>query len=547
MSLPTASLAPAPRFNGDVLANAAPKYVPQRGSLSLTKRVDQLNKWREQYNPLRGLTIAKAVQWLEQFERGEMADLQWAYYFIENRDADLMALVERRTSAIGELDWNIKTIAEDHPRWDGKLAEDQSAALREAYEQLDNLQEAFEHLAMASFRGYAHLEKHYAEDGRVIHLEVCDQWNVVRQGFRGPWKYNPEGLSTNFERLGEDRLIDPAHWIIRESRRHINRVGLVKFVRQNLSQKDWDAFVEIYGVPGVVIFAPPGLTDANDIAKFETAAGSVAEGGSGTLPNGSVVTPIDGPRGVNPFRDHLRHLQEQLVLAGTGGLLTMLAQSGSGTLAGNAHQDTFEKIARAEARKISEVLQKAIDAPLLESSFAGQPRLAYFELAANEEQDTGQIVEHAQKLSLAGYVMDSAELSEKTGYTLAPKTEVVTDPFDLDDEEEDEDEEDQDALRNRAGDTRRDLTALEKNALAQLGQALSNDLQPLRRRLENILQIPDAEILRTRLQAFKSELPELLLDLNTDPATAQVIEQTISAALWNGVDEAARDRKEATP
>src|SRR5260370_40378808 len=46
------------------------------------------------------------------------------------------------------------------------LAEDQAAALRHAYDGLDNLREAIEFLALASFRGFSHLEKIYDEPAK---------------------------------------------------------------------------------------------------------------------------------------------------------------------------------------------------------------------------------------------------------------------------------------------------------------------------------------------------------------------------------------------
>lgn len=123
-------------------------------------------------------------------------------------------------------------------------------------------------------------------------------------------------------------------------------------------------------------------------------------------------------RGVNPFAEHMRFLSEQLVLAGTGGKLTMLAESGSGTLAGGAHLETFRRIARGEARKIGDIIQRQVVRPFLEERFPGAEEMAYFELAFREEVESAQIVEDAVKLAGAGYRMDVEELSEKTGYVL---------------------------------------------------------------------------------------------------------------------------------
>jgi phage gp29-like protein len=376
----------------------------------------QLRRWREQYNPLRGLTVPLAVALLEAYPRGEMADLQWTYSFIEQSDPDLFALVERRASSLIELDWDIKRsdLQSDIP-----LGEEQSACLREAYDRIDNLYEAIEHLAMASFRGYAHLEKHRDADGAVRRLEVCDQWNVVRDGLRGRWKYNPEARPAPFRNLPDALLIEPEDWIMRETKRHIDRIGLIKFVRQSLSQKDWDGYIEMYGLPGAVVIGPPQVPPGKE-ASYEEAAAQLASGGSGYLPHGSSIHFSESRAGAAPFAEHLRHLTEQLVLAGTGGLLTMLTASGSGTLAGSVHRDAFDRIARMEARQIGEVFQKQFEAPLLRRFFPGHPQRAYFQLASNDRNDAGAIVEHAVKLRQSGYAMDAAQLSEKTGYRLSP-------------------------------------------------------------------------------------------------------------------------------
>ena len=38
------------------------------------------NAWRDQYNPLRGMSLPRLVSLLEAGERGQFADLQWLYY-----------------------------------------------------------------------------------------------------------------------------------------------------------------------------------------------------------------------------------------------------------------------------------------------------------------------------------------------------------------------------------------------------------------------------------------------------------------------------------
>ena len=185
---------------------------------------------------------------------------------------------------------------------------------------------------------------------------------MVRDLLRGQWKYNPDALQTTFYYLPDSMRIDPQNFIVRERDRHVNRIALLKFIRANLADKDWDAFVEIYAIPSGVVIGPPGVQPEKE-EEYQKAASDIADGGSGYLPNGSDYKPNHMPRGNDPFRPRLDYLSEKLVLAGTGGLLTMLAQSGSGTLAGGAHMEAFRSIARAEAQRHIEMFEREIGVP----------------------------------------------------------------------------------------------------------------------------------------------------------------------------------------
>jgi phage gp29-like protein len=192
-------------------------------------------------------------------------------------------------------------------------------------------------------------------------------------------------------------------------------------VRASLCEKNWDSFIEIYGVPHWLIFMPPNVPKEQE-ARFLAASRAIAGGGNGALPHGSSAMAADHPRDSNPFRPRLDWLQEQLVLAGTGGLLSMLAMpTGLGHGASGAHEDAFKKISRKEARKITEVFNTQFDAPLLAQKFPGQPPLAYFELSANEQTNIGDICAQTLQLSQAGYQVSAEQLTEKTGYTVKQK------------------------------------------------------------------------------------------------------------------------------
>lgn len=558
-------------------ASAPKDTTVTAGAVNMARRVSALNRWRAQYNPLRGLTLARAVNLLEAHPQGIMADLQWTNLFIEGTDADLLALVDRRTSAITEMDYDALIVPKTKQRpatFDQKLADEQRAALQEAYDRVENLYELFGHLLLAKFRGYAHAEKARTVAGDVVRFEIVDQWNVVRDGFNGDWKYNPEAQNTTFEALPADNIIPAEDFIIRVAPRPIDRIALIKFIRTNLGQKDWDAFVEIFGMDPVIITGPPNVPAENE-AEYESAAREVAEGGSGYLPHGSTAEFANAQRGVSPFRDYLEYLSEKLILAGTGGMLTMLARSGTGTLAGEAHTETFQMIAKNDARSISEVLQTQFDKPLLARLFPGKPILAYFALAQNEETDPKQVVEDAAKLKTAGFKLDASEFSEKTGYNLQDAPDPAADPnagpekkkaieaaakakADLKNKLAGKSPEEKKAFMNsREG---RDLALVILNAAGFVESSPSSDadelvaaaapeyaaarlrgLQPIARAVAMVLRGDDTTG-PVALRELATRLPDLARTVLKNPPTVPILADTQTAGFFNGIGEAAHQR-----
>lgn len=386
------------------------------------------NRWRENYNPLRSLDLSLAVSLLERGQRGDLALLQWTYRFIERRHPTLSALISRCEAPLLNFECQVKIKADlpanSNSTATAAMARAQQQTLQDAYDRIDNLRQAIQFLAHADFQGYAHLQKHYDADGAVSHLETLDPWCLCRDGLYGDWFWNPDSrsLTTPALVLGEEHrlgggLLPLEDFLIRTVARPIDEIALINFVRSNLCEKDWDAFIEIYGLPGGVVVMPGNVPPGKE-AEYQTAALLVAQGGSGAIPAGSDYKPNDSPRAVDPFSPRLQHLDQQLILAGTGGKLTMLAESGSGTLAGGAHSDTFHEIAQSRAREISEVFQRQFDAAILAARHPGEPPLVYFELSARDEASVSDLVQNLVALAGAGKQANTQWLNEITGYEL---------------------------------------------------------------------------------------------------------------------------------
>jgi len=409
------------------------------GGKSAAELVRQSNRWRDNYNPIRGLFIARALSLLEAADRGDFAELQLVMRKVERRYPALKGLKARRLAALEKLDWNIKVVDELPDGASLQDAEAQRKFLRSRYELVENLTETIGFLATAEFRGYAILQKHRFNDGgefdgavREFHWLPQDQFS--RDGQFGDFYYNQNsnfgiGIDSCQTLLGEQNRIGSAHlpredFLLREVESPLYEIALVAFVNWCMGRKDWAAFTEIFGLPnGVAIMPaniPPGMED-----EYRAAAERVADGVSGALPNGSDIKfPTSSVRGDAPFKSFCDAQDCDVVLAGTGGRLSMLTaeKGGLGNGPAQQHADAFDEIAGAEARKISAILQTDFDRVELAAEFPGQPPLAYFELCTRDGEDTTELVNNVAMLAYAGFKVDAAWLSEATGIKFAGET-----------------------------------------------------------------------------------------------------------------------------
>jgi phage gp29-like protein len=502
-------------------------------SLTMQVHIKSANLWRDMHNPLRGLTMSKAVSYLEEGERGAYADLQWLFRFIEKRDATLRGGKRSLLSAVSEMDWDIKTVEEKRlPKGFTKAdAEAQAIELRTAYDAITNLKAALEFLGLAEFRGFSHLEKIEGSAGtpaRIIELRPVEQWHWCREGRNASWQYNAAARSGTVR--GDE--VDLSRFIIREVDDPIDEIALIAFVRKSLGRKDEDGFIESFGIPSIFAVMPQNVPAGRE-AEYQDLADQVISDSRGSLPFGADIKTVDaGARGVAPFRAYQDALDKEIVMAITSGALTMLAESGSGTLAGGAHSDTFMRVARALARRVTEVMQAQFDADILRTRFPGQPPLAYFEILANEEVDTGEIIKDVKGLKDAGFDVDAEQVTEKTNYKVTRSQPAGNAP----------------ALPNRAGgrrsgvaedgpagaepsDPTEDMLAA---ALDELLAGMHADFAPVASRLQELLMDAESEDdLKAGLELLLEDLPKLAAEVGATDATVAAWQKILGTAAAN--------------
>ena len=508
--------------------------------LNLGTVISTANHWREYYNPLPALDLQRARALYDFSRRGLNAELQNVYREMEELHPTLFALLERRNAALQEMDITIKLIEEAKlpPGCTVSMAEAQAEVLQAAYDGIDNIGEAVEWMELAAFRKYSHLEKIYANPGSsdltISHLEPVEQWHWTRKSMYAQWEYVPAATQTN---CGVPIAYD--QFIIREVRRHLDRLALIQWIRASLCEKDWDAFIEIYGIPSWIVIMPPNVPKEKE-TEYLNAARQIAGGGSGALPNGGDAKTATKPDGRDVFRPRLDWLQEQLVLAGTGGLLAMLSMpTGIGSGASDTHADAFAKVAKRSARAISEVFNAQLDAPLLEAAFPGVPRLASFWLASEEQVDPSEFVKDVAVLATAGYEVSAEQITEKTGYIVKLKPEPDPNPNPaptLNPNRKGK------AVTNRAdAATPNSVKSLETTAAPQVAEALRAGLSHVLDAVHSALQIEDDGLRADALKKLNDRLPAMTADAMLHPELAHVLADTMSAALASGLSSEPSD------
>ena len=99
-----------------------------------------------------------------------------------------------------------------------------------------------------------------------------------------------------------------------------------------------------------------------------------------------------------------------------------IAQSGSGTLAGSAHSDTWAEVRRMDSAKIASAINRQLTKTILDRAFPGKPQLVYFDFDTEATPSPGEVFDDAAKARAAGYLIDQAELEETMGYKLVRDT-----------------------------------------------------------------------------------------------------------------------------
>ncbi len=394
------------------MSNAKNKHRNiRKGGHVKTVRYHDLLRAKRTQNPLSGLNPAKVRRLYELYREGKYADVQLAWDALEEYDDMLGTVLNRRQSALGEMEWDVlidaRAVGEDAALQ--ARAEAQQDFITRRLRAVENLSDAIKWLGLADFRRYSALEVLPAGSGErwlPIH-----HWLLCRPALEGAWCYN-ENAETSCTRV---EPIDMSAVILREVARPIDLVAMFLISAKEAAIDGWDSFLEVFGNPALFFKMPPGTSD-DQRDEFASIIKEISSDGAGVYPDGGEIHTVEtSAANADAFSSRAEWCDKALVRRATGGLLTVLAESGSGTLAGSAHMEAFRQIAANDAISIAECINRQYVRRRIAAQFPGQPVLVYFKLTQPMINDRAATVNMLCQLAGQRWRATDEAVSEEVG------------------------------------------------------------------------------------------------------------------------------------
>lgn len=377
---------------------------------------------KELYNHLKGLDATKAAKLYEKFRQGQFSDMCIAFDELEEYDDTLSTVADKRDGAIAAANYalipNAQMIGEDEQL--KELADQQSQHLASVFARIINLNEAISWLGTAAFRGFAHL--HIEDDGGNITFRPVAQWYFADPNLEGTYYLNPSATDGSSE-LYE---LTEGEWICRHERRPIDLVAIFACVMKYNGEQGWASFNDVFGNPAIFFEYPAGTSDERAKIYDEIIQQLIGEGRGGYPAGGKIVTVESTATKGETFQTYIDYADKKIIRKALGGELTLTAESGTGTLAGGAHSDSFSQLAVGDCRKIAAAIQRDFVDRELDKAFPQQPHLVEFVLEYPEQKDAQLEASIVTSLATAGYRASDEAVSEIFGFEVTSNQSVPT-------------------------------------------------------------------------------------------------------------------------
>jgi hypothetical protein len=494
---------------------------------------------RSRFNPLRGLTPQLLSVYLDNFLLGFVAYAALVWDQIERRDDVIRNVASKRKKAVAKLQRQSLT------RDDSDAAKAHAEALDEFYDNM-TVVNAMDENECGGFpllirQMMDAVGKYYA-----VHEIVWQPGEVLTAELRFVplWFFENRSGRLQFLKLplgGANGMpLEEGGWMITKGD-GIMEACSIAYMFKNMPLKDWVAYSDKYGTPGVLgqTNAAKG-SEAGDALKAAVAA--FGQNWSGVIygADGAIKEPISlvqaSGEGTLPFPPLVERMDRALASLWRGSDLSTISADQKGASVQEGESDI---LLDDDAAMISETLNLYIDRWVIWQKFGVTP-LAYSKIVIPEVKNVDMDLKIDELLLKAGARMGERERLEYYGRPLISDTDTplhnpATVIERVQDEEQDTPTPTEQVPNVKPAELNAAMERLVKSSAREVGAAANADLKPVVSRLIKIWVTPPEDFVN-EFFGFIDDLPALSKSIlsDSDPATQSAFRRSITAALFNG-------------
>ena len=407
------------------LANeaAAPVHVaPERVARAIQSR----------FNPLASLTPQRLVAQLDAFNAGYLAEGARTWDAMLRRDDRLPALAQKRYSAVARYGFDVVPVDCDGDEAQEAEAKDHA----EKIEYFLNNLTATNALDENQRGGFQLLVRQMATAIGMRYAVHEIVWQPGAEGLTATFRHVPLWFFEN--RTGRLRFLEQDYgvegvempedeWLVTVGA-GLMEASSVAWMYKRLPLRDWLAFSEKFGFPGVL-----GKTDAPknspEWRAMEDAVRSFANEFEAVCSRTDAIELIEAKAGGTnlPFEPLIERMDKALAIMWRGGDLGTASGQGADNTGASLQGDESDLLEQDDAAWLGEVLQTSVIRQVIEYHFgAGTRPLAYVQIRTRDRKDTRLDLEMFRELSALGVPLAVDDVLERFGLSRPrPEQEVL--------------------------------------------------------------------------------------------------------------------------
>ena len=368
---------------------------PRPGRLIWPRKEDT---WREY--PADGLTPSRLMQILRAADEGDIEMALQLYEQMEEKDAHLFSVAQTRRLGLTGLEWEVISAAEIHRGVDRVAADEAADCCCERLTEIDALEEALRHLALAIGRNIAVAElvwdvvggEHVVVDvvpvdsGRIT-MDDLDRIRILTrdapfEGILPPSNkfivHTPQSVSGHPLRGG------------------LLRVSALAYLAKHFAMKDWLVFAEIFGMPIRIARyeASASPEEKREMLEMLRDLGTAAFGIFSKAVELEIKEASQGPMGGPPYEGICSFFNRELSKAWLGQTLTTDTAQMTGThAAAVVHERVRLDIQEDDIRNEGRTIRRDLLGPLTRVGLGASVPVPYFRRKLDADRDPAQVAE----------------------------------------------------------------------------------------------------------------------------------------------------------